>query len=75
MALNFYEKMEGFTSFDQVFDAKHYHKVPKGWFVVFSDIKQSTYAIEHGKYKDVNMVGAACISAMINVCNSITIPY
>lgn len=40
--------------------------VPDGWFVIVSDVRGSTRAIEEGRYKDVNVVGASGIMAVIN---------
>lgn len=47
---------------------------PSDWCIVLTDIKGSTKAIENGRYKDVNMVGAACIAACINNCKQ-EIPF
>lgn len=74
-SLNFFEELPGFTSFTEVCDPENYHQVPDDWFVVLTDVKDSTKAIQAGRYKDVNMVGAACITAVVNACRKIKIPY
>lgn len=43
-----------------------YHSVPNDWHVVIADIKGSTEAISGGRYKEVNIVGAACIISVAN---------
>lgn len=39
------------------------------------DIRGSTRAIEEGRYKQVNMVGAAVITAVLNACAGYEIPF
>ena len=75
MSEDFYEKMSGFTEFGNACDPQYYHPAPEDWFVVITDVKDSTKAIEKGRYKDVNMVGAACITAVVNICGPKIIPY
>jgi len=43
--------------------SKHYRRVPDDWFIVTCDLRDSTKAIGAGLYQDVNLIGAACISA------------
>lgn len=72
---NFFEELSGFHSFSEACNPKHYHTAPNNWLIVLTDIKGSTSAIEKGRYKDVNMVGAACITAVINTCKGVRIPF
>ena len=73
---DFYDNIKPFKNFNDVLNTKHYHKAPEDWFVVISDIKGSTKAIQEGRYKDVNVVGASSIIAVINALNSYTkIPF
>lgn len=62
----FYEDIPPFTVFDELSDARHYRPVPGSWWVVVSDVRGSTRAIEEGRYKDVNTLGAATISCAQN---------
>ena len=43
---------------------RHFTRAPDDWFVVITDVKGSTKAIEAGRYKDVNIIGAASISVV-----------
>jgi hypothetical protein len=72
---NFYLTMTTFDDFSEVANLNHYETAPNHWFVVIADIKGSTSAIEEGRYKDVNMIGAACINAVLNCCQPGEIPY
>jgi len=75
MSSTFFQDLPPFTAFEQACDPKMYHTAPEDWFVVLTDIQGSTKAIEAGQYKDVNMVGAACITAVVNACKGVNIPY
>ena len=61
---NFYADIESFDNFSKVADVDNYVIAPDDWFVVIADIKGSTLAIGEGRYKEVNMIGAACINAV-----------
>lgn len=49
--------------------------LPDDWLVFVADVEQSTRAIEQGRYKHVNAVGAACIVAAANACGHDDIPF
>ena len=71
----FYANLTAFDDFTSVAEVENYTPAPDDWFVVIADIQGSTPAIEAGRYKDVNMIGAACINAVLNVCTQDEIPY
>lgn len=72
----FYKNLEAFDNFQDILNTEHYQDIPDDWYVVISDIKGSTKAIERGQYKDVNTVGASCIIAVINELGTAQdIPY
>ncbi len=72
---SFYANLQAFGDFDGFPDPSHYEPLPDGWLVVVADIRGSTKAIHEGRYKEVNMIGAACITAVLNVVGDIDIPY
>lgn len=51
--------------------------VPSDWFVIISDIKDSTKAVSEGRHNDVNLVAAGSLVACINIAikHSIDIPF
>ncbi len=75
MSDNFYNDIQGFSQFSELTNPSHYITVPSDWYVVITDVKGSTQAIAEGRYKDVNMVGAAAIIAILNIAKRIPIPY
>jgi len=61
--------------FDALADAAAYRSLPAGWVVGAADIVGSTAAIAAGRYKTVNTVGAAVISAQINAFEGAVLPF
>lgn len=74
-SIHFYRDLPEREVFDQAIDANDHHQAPADWWVVIADVMNSTQAIESGAYKDVNAIGVACISAVLNVDRSIEIPF
>ena len=52
-----------------------YTEVPNDWFLLATDVKESTKAIENGRYKEVNMLGALSIISLLNLDNIIELPF
>jgi hypothetical protein len=71
----FYIALKPFVEFIGVADLDNYIVAPDDWYVIIADVKGSTLAIEEGRYKEVNMIGAACINAVLNVTERGRIPY
>jgi hypothetical protein len=71
----FYAALEPFTEFTEVADPARYVAAPNDWVVVLADIRGSTQAARAGRYKDVNLVGAACITAALNATPNLDLPY
>ena len=71
----FYDQLPRQTAFSDLADPALYTPLPDDWIVGTSDIVGSTAAIAAGKYKVVNMIGAAVISAQINGAGGRAFPY
>lgn len=71
----FYESVPVQSDFRQIVATDSYAPLPDDWFVGLSDIEDSTWLIEEGKYKTVNTVGAAVISAQINAHPNRRFPF
>ena len=61
---DFYNSIPSFSDFASLTEDRHYQAVPGDWSVVLTDVKGSTQAIEAGRYKDVNRIGAAAMRVM-----------
>ncbi len=71
----FFADLQAVTDFTAVTKSESYTPLPEDWLIVLSDVKGSTRAIQDGAYKNVNMVGAACIMGLLNIAGDLDIPY
>lgn len=71
----FYGAIQPFHDFTAFTEDAHYRRVPDDWWVVLTDVKGSTAAIEAGRYKDVNRVGAAAIVCAQTALGGADFPY
>lgn len=74
-ANRFYSQIDAFDDFAEIANIDNYVVAPDDWLVVISDVEGSTRAIAEGRYKEVNMIGAACINAVLNLTPGGEIPY
>ena len=74
-SLRFYSELPELTDFLQVVDEGQYTAAPKDWLVVITDVRGSTQAIEAGRYKDVNALGASTIIALRNALPQVQLPF
>lgn len=72
---DFYASLAPFRKFSEVMDDAHYRRVPDDWHVIITDVKGATKAIENDRYKDVNLLGAASIIAVLNALKGRQIPF
>lgn len=63
----FYEELPSFDDFIEITGDQYFCDVPQDWIIFITDVRGSTKAIEAGRYKDVNTIGAASICAVKNV--------
>jgi hypothetical protein len=63
---DFYAAIPVFDSFADVVKPSSYRPLPEDWQIGFADVIGSTMAIEQGRYKAVNMIGAGVIAAVAN---------
>jgi Protein of unknown function (DUF3095) len=71
----FFRELPSFDGFSGVVDAANYHPLPGDWALAVADVTGSTAAIGEGRYKAVNMAGAAVISAIQNAVGHHGVPY
>lgn len=72
---NFYSQLPLLDNFLQITEIGNFVDVPDDWYIVVTDIRGSTKAIEAGKYKEVNLLGACSIVAVLNVAGETEIPF
>ena len=71
----FYDTLPPRADFAAMADPAQFADLPSDWFVGVSDIEGSTQLVAEGKYKTVNMVGAAVISAVMNALDGRSFPF
>lgn len=71
----FYSRLKVLTEFEDVGDLNNYSPLPDDWHVAMCDVRNSTAAVDGGRYKNVNTVGAAVITAMLNAAGEIEVPF
>jgi hypothetical protein len=72
---SFYRHLPTLQSFLDVTNPGNFAAVPDDWYIVITDICDSTAAIEAGYYKEVNLLGACSISVALNLAQGIEIPF
>lgn len=60
---------------DLIGDSRAFARVAAASFIVITDVRGSTQAGHDGRGREVNYVGAACISAILNAFPGQAIPY
>jgi hypothetical protein len=73
--IDFYKDLKTFTNFSDITEDKYFKEIPDDWFVVVSDIKNSTKAIETGMYKQVNFVASLLIIGILNINRKLDLPF
>ena len=71
----FYEGLPIIRDFHALARAKPYTPLPEDWVLGLADIQDSSGLIDAGKYKLVNTVGAAVISAQMNAFPDCRFPF
>lgn len=72
----FYQNLPSFSQFcSTAIAADNFVSVPDDWYIVITDVKGSTKAIEAGRYKDVNILGACSIIAVLNIAKDLEFPF
>ncbi len=75
MTENFYALLNTVDEFIDLTAPNNYVSVPKDWYIIITDVVGSTKAIESGRYKDINLLGASSIIAVLNAVKPLIIPY
>ncbi len=72
---NFYSQLEAITSFSNIFKQKYYRDPPMNWYVIITDVINSTTAIQNKKYKEVNTAGSLAVMAISNLIGDMEFPF
>jgi len=72
---NFYSELAKTSRFSSLQHINNFTPAPDDWWVVIADVTNSTHAVNQGRYKEVNMIGASCITAVLNVIDGVDVPF
>lgn len=70
-----YQDLPVLDQFEQVSDPSVYAQLPGDWEVGAADVVKSTEALKRGRYKAVNMAGAAVVAAVRNALSGAPFPF
>lgn len=71
----FYATLPVISDFEDITSTSSYAPLPADWHVALCDVRDSTAAVAAGKYRNVNSIGAAAITAVINAAGDIDVPF
>lgn len=71
----FYAQLPVFVDFGGMTLPERFTPLPEQWHVVLCDVRNSTAAVQSGKYRAVNSLGAAAITAVLNAAGDLEIPF
>lgn len=72
---NFYAQLTPLTRLADVADAHRYKPLPLDWHLVLTEVGNAVQAIREGRYREVSLVGAASIAALLNLADTTEIPF
>lgn len=71
----FYADLPVFTDFAETTRRANGAPLPDDWHIALCDVRNSTGAVAAGNYKNVNTLGAAAITAVLNASRGLDIPF
>jgi hypothetical protein len=73
--VNSYAAIPAITRFSDVFNDDFYYYPPDDWYLVMTDVVNSTEAIAEGRYKEVNTAGSLGAMAISNLTRDMQFPF
>lgn len=71
----FYSELPALHDLGELTDSQNFVPLPEDWYILITDITNSTEAIAAGRYKEINLMGASSIVAVLNITKGLEIPY
>ncbi|MBD1909542.1 MULTISPECIES: DUF3095 domain-containing protein [unclassified Leptolyngbya] len=71
----FYAELPTLKSFWDIVNPDNFTSIPDDWYILITDITNSTPAIAQGKYKMVTFLGASSIAVVLNEVKGLDIPF
>lgn len=73
--LEFVESLEVLEDFKNILEPSVYRPLPDDWWIAITDVTNSTQAIDQGRYKEVNAIGALSVMSVLNLVGDFKIPF
>lgn len=73
--LEFVRSLEVLEDFKDILEPSVYRPLPDDWWVAITDVTNSTQAIDQGRYKEVNAIGALSVMSVLNLVGDFKIPF
>lgn len=73
--LEYVQSLARLEDFKDILNAELYRPLPDDWFVAITDVTNSTQAIDEGRYKEVNAIGAISVMSILNLVGDFKIPF
>ncbi|MGM0589193.1 MAG: DUF3095 family protein [Bacteroidota bacterium] len=74
-AADYLHKLPATPNFYASGNLDYYRPLPTDWWIAATDVSNSTQIIESGRYREVNMLGAATIIGLLNVVAPDALPF
>ncbi|TVQ06332.1 MAG: DUF3095 domain-containing protein [Leptolyngbya sp. DLM2.Bin27] len=71
----FYADLPPLEQFLALANPNNYTDAPVDWYALITDVVASTEAIARGQYKEVNVLGASSIMAVLNAVAPLEVPF
>jgi hypothetical protein len=71
----FYANLPYLEHFLDLANPANYTAAPADWYALMTDVVASTAAIAQGQYKEVNVLGASSIMAVLNAIAPLEVPF
>lgn len=72
---SFYADLPSIETMDEIAIDECFRELPEDWVIIITDIKGSTKAIQEGRYRQVNFIGASVIAAVKNKLDGLEFPF
>ncbi|PSN11459.1 DUF3095 domain-containing protein [filamentous cyanobacterium CCT1] len=71
----FYADLPPLDQFLDLANPRSYVEAPADWYALITDVVASSQAIARGQYKEVNVLGASSIMAVLNAVTPLEVPF
>lgn len=71
----FFASLPSIADLTDITDPQHFYDLPADWYIALTHVVNAAEAIRQGRYKDVNSIAAAVITALLNQVPGVDLPF